>query len=199
MKSREGTVVDADDLIEEVIAEARKHAEERGEIAELPREAQDDIVRKIGMAALKFFIIKVNPRKRMTFDPSESVDMQGQTGPYVQNAYVRIQSVLRKADACEADRATAYSALQEGERELVKQLYQYPEIIETAAREYDPSHVANYAYNLARAFHKFYHDYPILKAESEEARAFRLELSRMVARVLADAMDLLGIEMPDRM
>ncbi len=199
MKSREGTVVDADDLIEEVIAEARKHAEERGEIAELPREEQDDIVRKIGMAALKFFIIKVNPRKRMTFDPSESVDMQGQTGPYVQNAYVRIQSVLRKVDTWDAALASAYTALQEGERELVKQVYQYPEIIETAAREYDPSHVANYAYNLARAFHKFYHDYPILKAESEEARAFRLELSRMVARVLADAMDLLGIEMPDRM
>ncbi len=199
MKSREGTVVDADDLIEEVVEEARQHAAERGEIAELPAEQQEDIVRKIGMAALKFFIIKVNPRKRMTFDPAESVDMQGQTGPYVQNAYVRIRSVLRKAADYEAKHAADYETLQPGERELVKLLYQYPEVVATAAREYDPSHVANYAYNLARAFHKFYHDYPILKAESEAARAFRLELSRMVARVLEQAMHLLGIEMPERM
>ncbi len=199
MKSREGTVVDADDLIEEVIEEARRHARARGEIAELPAEQQEAIVRQIGMAALKFFIIKVNPRKRMTFDPGESVDMQGQTGPYVQNAYVRIRSVLRKAGDYAAARAAEYASLQEGERALVKSLYQYPEVVAAAAREYDPSLVANYAYQLARAYHKFYHDYPILKAESEPAKAFRLELSRMVARVLAQAMALLGIEMPERM
>ncbi|RMG86736.1 MAG: arginine--tRNA ligase [Bacteroidetes bacterium] len=200
MKTREGTVVDADDLIDEVIEESRKNAKERGEIHELPAEAQEDIIRKIGMAALKYFIIKVHPKKRMVFDPKESVDLQGQTGPYIQNAYVRIQSVLRKGGA-ETDLALAagYVTPETLEKDILNQIYQYPDLVLAAARDYDPSAIANYSYNLAKTFHRFYHDHSILKAESEPAKAFRLQLAEMVARVLASAMDLLGIEMPDRM
>ncbi|RMF28665.1 MAG: arginine--tRNA ligase, partial [Bacteroidetes bacterium] len=174
MKSREGTVVDADDLIEEVIAEARKNAQERGELAGLSPEEQEAIIRKIGLAALKFFIIKVQPRRRMIFNPEESVDLQGQTGPYIQNAYVRIRSVLRKAGEQDLGPAKSYAPLQEQEKLLVQLLFQYPETLQAAAQEYDPSHLANYCYNLAKAYHKFYHDHPILQAESEPARAFRL-------------------------
>ena len=198
MKSREGTVVDADDLVEEVIAEARKNIEERGELTEMDKEELDDILRKIGLAALKFFIIKVSPKKRMTFNPQESVDMQGQTGPYVQNAYVRIQSILRKAGNTSRN-FNGYTNIQSGEKELLAQVYTFPNVVISAAESYDPSEMANYCYNLARAFHKFYHDYPMLRAESEEAKAFRLELSRTVANVLESGMEMLGIEMPERM
>lgn len=201
MKSREGTVVDADDLMEEVIAEARAGSQERGSLADLPLEEQESIVRRIGLAALKFHIIKVTPRKSMVFDPTESVDLQGQTGPYIQNAYVRIRSVLRKAeeDGISGSALQEYTVLQEQEKELIRSLYEFPDLVARAAAEYDPSHVAGYAYNLAKAFHKFYHDHSILRAESEAAKAFRLQLSRMVAQVLQTAMDLIGIEMPEKM
>lgn len=200
MKTREGTVVDADDLIAEVIEESRQNAKERGELSELTKEEQEDIIRNIGLAALKFFIIKVHPKKRMTFDPKESVDLQGQTGPYVQNAYVRIQSVLRKAsDNIEWEKSKSYSNYETLEKDLLNQIYQYPELVKSAAEDYDPSSIANFCYNLAKTFHKFYHDHSILKAESEEAKVFRLKLAKMVARVLEAGMDLLGIEMPERM
>jgi len=200
MKSREGTVVDADDLIAEVIAEARKNAEERGELSELTPEQQEDVLRKIGLAALKFFIVKVQPQKRMVFNPAESVDMQGQTGPYVQNAFVRIQSILRKGGAeVDVSLATNYPKLETAEKDLIALLYQYPEIVQQAADEYDSSTVANYCYDLAKAFHKFYHDYSILRAETDAAKAFRLQLAKAVAKVLEHGMDLLGIEMPERM
>jgi arginyl-tRNA synthetase len=201
MKSREGTVVDADDLMEEVIAEARAGSQERGSLADLSPEEQESIVRRIGLAALKFHIIKVTPRKSMVFDPSESVDLQGQTGPYIQNAYVRIRSVLRKAeeDGIVGSASEEYLVLQEQEKELIRSLYEFPDLVARAAAEYDPSHIAGYAYNLAKSFHKFYHDHSILRAESEAAKAFRLQLSRMVAQVLKAAMDLIGIEMPEKM
>ncbi len=200
MKSREGTVVDADDLIAEVTEEARKNSQERGTLTELPPEAQEAIIQQIGLAALKFFIIKVQPRKRMTFDPKESVDLQGQTGPYIQNAYVRIQSILRKAAQQDppAD-PKAYGPLEEQERKLLGMVYQFPQQIEEAAANYDPSVIANFCYNLAKAYHRYYHDHAILKAESEAARAFRLQLSTAVAQVLRFGMDLLGIELPNRM
>ncbi|MEK7256053.1 MAG: arginine--tRNA ligase, partial [Bacteroidota bacterium] len=194
MKSREGTVVDADDLVAEVTAEATETAKERGEIADLTRQEQDEIIRKIALAALKFHIIKVHPKKRMMFDPKESVDLQGQTGPYVQNAYVRIRSVLRKADigilgySDIARLASGYGKLATQEKDLVSQLYRFPEVISTAAAEFDPSTIANYCYDLAKAFHKFYTDYSILKAESEEAKAFRLALSTSIANVLRTGM-----------
>ncbi len=199
MKSREGTVVDADDLIAEVIQEARKNTEERDAISELPKEEQEAIIRQIGLAALKFFIIKVHPQKRMTFDPRESVDMQGQTGPYVQNAYVRVRSVLRKAGEQDLSAASGYRQLQPQEKEILGQLYAFPGLVLAAAEEYDPSSIANFCYDLAKAYHRFYHDLSILSADSPAAVAFRLQLSRAVANVLRHGMQLLGIEVPERM
>lgn len=199
MKSREGTVVDADDLVAEVIAEAKANSQERGTLSDVSEEEQADIMRKIGLAALKFFIIKVQPKKRMTFDPKESVDMQGQTGPYVQNAYVRIQSVLRKAGEWDAAPAKNYKALETIEKDIIAQLYAFPDLILQAAEAYDPSAVANYCYNLAKLYHKFYHDHSILNADTEQAKAFRLMLSTALANVLHTGMDLLGIEMPEKM
>ncbi len=205
MKSREGTVVDADDLVAEVIEEARMASVERGETAELSKGEQEDIIRKIGLAALKYHIIKVSPKKRMVFDPKESVDLQGQTGPNIQYAYVRVSSVVRKAHAMGLEKkvwqgqAVDYKKLHEIEKQLIGQLYRFPEVIETAAKEYDPSAIANYNYDLAKGFHKFFSELSILKAETEEARAFRLELCQAIANVLKTGMDLLGIEMPERM
>ena len=199
MKSREGTVVDADDLMLKVIDEARVNSQERGVTVDLTKEEQDEIVRKIGLAALKFFIIKVNPKKRMVFDPKESVDMQGQTGPYVQYAYVRIQGVLRKAGEVSFDGALNYEKLEKLEKDILSQLYAFPNLISEAANGYDPSVIANYCYNLSRTFHKFFHDHPILKAETEEARAFRLMLCVAIGHVLKKGMELLGVEMLNKM
>lgn len=190
MKSREGTVIDADDLMAEVIGEARQAAKDRDM-------TDQDIIRRIGMAALKFFIIKVDPRKRMTFDPKASVDLHGQTGPYIQNAYVRIQSILRRAPNVEQSHE-GY-VLNEDEKLLLNMLGQCPQIIDAAAREYSPAHIANYAYALAKEYHRYYHDVKVLQAESEEAKAFRLMLIRLIGNVLQQTMDLLGIEMPDKM
>ena len=199
MKSREGTVVDADDLIAEVVLEARKNSEERGVLADLTDAERSEIIRKIGLAALKYFIIKVQPQKRMTFDPKESVDMQGQTGPYIQNAFVRIQSVLRKAGDFDANIAKNYIEFVLEEREIIQQLYQYPSVIEESALQYDPSAIANYAYALAKNYHRFYHEHSILKADDLAVRSFRLCMSKAVGSVLNHSMNLLGIEMPDKM
>ena len=199
MKSREGTVVDADDLLAEVVREARENTLERENIAGLPETEQEEVIRKIALAALKFFLIKVHPKKRMIFDPKESVDLQGQTGPYVQNAYVRVQSVLRKIESEDLSAASAHEPLNADERDLIGQIYQFPGIIQEAAREYDPSAIANYCFTLAKSYHRFYHEHSILRAENEAARAFRLQLSMAVAHVLRNGMDLLGIDMPERM
>ena len=199
MKSREGTVVDADDLIAEVVLEARKNSEERGVLADLTDAERSEIIRKIGLAALKYFIIKVQPQKRMTFDPKESVDMQGQTGPYIQNAFVRIQSVLRKAGDFDATIAGNYFEFVLEEREIIQQLYQYPNVIEESALQYDPSAIANFAYALAKNYHRFYHEHSILKADDLAVRSFRLCMSKAVGSVLNHSMNLLGIEMPDKM
>ena len=192
-------MVDADDLIAEVIAEATAAAHERGEIAALPQAEQDDMIRKIALAALKFHIIKVGPQKRMVFDPKESVDLQGQTGPFIQYAYVRISSVLRKAGDADTSAAANYQKLEALEKELAGQLYRFPELVVNAAETYDPSLVANYCYDLAKNFHRFFTEHSILRAESEEAKAFRLQLSKAIANVLKTGMGLLGIEMPERM
>ena len=190
MKSREGTVVDADDLIADVIQEAAHAASER--------EVTDPaIIRKIGMSALKYFIIKVDPRKRMTFDPKASVDLQGQTGPYIQNAYVRIQSILRKVEGKNGD-VTGYKP-NEDEKMLLNMLTQCRQVIQSAAQEYNPSLIANYAYSLSKEYHRYYHEVKVLQAETEEAKHFRLALIQLIADVIQNTMDLLGIEMPDRM
>ncbi len=190
MKSREGTVIDADDIMMDVIEEA--------EIAASAREVTDpEIIRRIGMAALKFFIIKVDARKRMTFDPKASVDLQGQTGPYIQNAYVRIQSILRKATEVTGN-YEGY-VLNEDEKMLLNYLSQCRQVIDAAAKEYNPALVANYAYALAKEYHRYYHDVKVLQAETGSARAFRLILIRLISDVLEHTMDLLGIEMQERM
>ncbi len=199
MKSREGTVVDADDLMDEVIAEARQASAERDTTAGLSAAEQESIIEQIGLAALKYYIIRVSPQKRMTFNPAESVDLQGQTGPYIQNAYVRIQSVLRKAGAIEPTQAGDYPALAEAEKTIAHQLYGFPELIQQAATNYDPSLVASYCYDLAKNYHQFYQQHSILNAESEAGRDFRLVLSRAVANSLQLGMHLLGVEMPERM
>lgn len=190
MKSREGTVVDADDLLTEVVTEADAAARDRGN-------PDPEMIRRIGLAALKYFIIKVDPKKRMIFDPKASVDLQGQTGPYIQNAFVRIHSILRKAQAGPADFA-AYAPLVD-EKLLLNILGQARQVVSDAARDYNPSLVANYAYALAKEYHRYYHDVKVLQAESGEAMAFRLRLIRVIADRLAAMLDLLGIEMPDRM
>lgn len=199
MKSREGTVVDADDLISEVIDEATAMSEERGELAMLDIDKRKKILEQIGLGALKYFMIKVQPQKRMVFDPKESVDMQGQTGPYIQNAYVRIQSVLRKSGDLLTQSQSKYDQLEDQEKTLIKNIMQYPDIVKEAGINFDPSSIANFAYQLAKDYHRFYHDIRILNAESEAAKIFRVTLSQKVGEVLQHAFDLLGIEMPERM
>ncbi|MCL4136880.1 UNVERIFIED_CONTAM: hypothetical protein GTU68_015247 [Idotea baltica] len=200
MKSREGTVVDADELIAEVKAEAATSTLERGILSDLTPMEIDDINTKIALGALKFFILKVQAKKRMTFNPKESVDLQGQTGPYIQNAYVRIQSIKRKnTDQNNDHTISEYTALNNLEIGLIRSLSQYPDVITSAADKYDPAEIANYAYRLAKDYHRFYHDCQILKAPEPGAKAFRLLLSDQVGYVLEDALGLLGIDVPKQM
>lgn len=201
MKSREGRVVDADDLVAEVINEARKLAMDRGEQETLEVQEAEDLYRIVGLAALKYHILKVQPRKWMVFDPAESVDLVGQTGPYIQYACVRIGGILRRAQRENVDftLSTTYLGLEPQERELLQLLHQYPDIIEEAASNYDPSHLASYCYALAKAYSKFWSDISVFSADSEAAKAFRLHLSQSVGQVLHNGLDLLGIEVPKRM
>ncbi len=200
MKSREGTVVDADDLMAEVIKEASDAATEIGALAGIPKEEQEEIFRQIGLAALKFFIIKVNPKKSMIFNPAESVDMQGQTGPYVQNAGVRCRSILRKLGEYDKGLIAQYSDIKEPEKELLQLIHSYPEVVRDAAEDYDPSHVANYCYALAKNFHKFFNSgLSVIRAETEDAKSFRAALTESTLNTLASSMDLLGIDIPERM
>jgi len=203
MKSREGTVVDADDLIAEVVQIAATNVQERDGMTSLSLKDQEESVRRIGMAALKYQLLKVNPKKRMVFNPEESVDLQGHTGPYIQNAFVRIKSILRKLDESDDFDSEGsiddYFYLKDQERELLKLLLSYREVIERAASDCDPAHLANFAYQLARTYHRFYHEHHIIRAESDAAKAFRVKLSGVVASALEDSMFLLGIEMPERM
>ena len=201
MKTREGTVVDADDLVQEVTRIATEQSAERGEIENFDPAEQKELMRLIGMGALKFFIIKVHPKKKMIFNPEESVDMQGQTGPYVQYSYVRINKLLQRAELenINLDQHAGYNNIQPQEKELLLALHQYPSVVREAAEAFDPSLIANFSYALAKAYHRFWHDVKIFQAESGEAKAFRLALSKSVGQVLQHAMNLLGIEMPARM
>ncbi len=194
MKSREGTVVDADDLMDEVIQEARIAAQERSEEA-----VDDENIQNVGLSALKFFILKVSPKKTIVFDPKASVDLQGHTGPYIQNAYVRIQSILRKSGMLDMSLTGEYTEFQDAEKHILVALHEYPRIIQAAGAAYDPAIVANFCYDLAKLYHKFYHDCRILTAESDAAKSFRLNLSQLTAHALKNGCSLLGIEMPERM
>ncbi|HON01758.1 MAG: Arginine--tRNA ligase [Bacteroidetes bacterium ADurb.BinA395] len=202
MKSREGTVVDADDLIDEMLRTARETSEELGKLDGCSPEEVENIVRMVALGALKYFILKVDPRKNMTFNPKESIDFNGNTGPFIQYTHARIRSVLRKAQ----EQSISYGKLNnlnlsisEKERYLVQLLTEFPLMVKEAGDEFNPALIANFLYELVKEYNQFYHDYSILKEENTDLRNFRLVLSSAVADVIKDGMALLGIEVPERM
>ena len=202
MKSREGTVVDADDLIDEMIDTAREISKELGKLDECSPEETEEIVTMIGMGALKYFILKVDPKKNMTFDPKESIDFDGNTGPFIQYTHARIKSVLRKAakQGIEIPKKLDTSVLlSEKEKGLVQLLADFANIVKQAGEEYNISLIANYVYDLAKEYNQFYHDFPILREENTALRDFRLLLSKNIASIIKRGMLLLGIEVPERM
>ena len=202
MKSREGTVVDADDLMEEMVSAARRTSEELGKFADMTENERNDIARIVGMGALKYFILKVDARKNMLFNPEESIDFNGNTGPFIQYTYARIRSIMRKA---EAEGIVLPSVLphtlplNEKEVQLIQKLNSFETMVEQAGKDYSPSGIANYCYELTKDFNQFYHDYSILNAESAEAKTLRLVLAKNVAKTIKNGMQLLGIEVPERM
>ncbi len=202
MKSREGTVVDADDLMEEMVSAARRTSEELGKFADMTENERNEIARIVGMGALKYFILKVDARKNMLFNPEESIDFNGNTGPFIQYTYARIRSIMRKA---EAEGIVLPSVLphtlplNEKEVQLIQKLNSFETVVEQAGKDYSPSGIANYCYELTKDFNQFYHDYSILNAESAEAKTLRLALAKNVAKTIKNGMQLLGIEVPERM
>lgn len=198
MKSREGTVVDADDLIADMSATAREISEELGKIEDFSEEEKEELYHTIGMGALKYYILKVDPKKGILFDPKESVDFQGNTGPFIQYTYARIQSILRKAPQMEEQDVMSVD-LHEKEKELLKQLQAFPETLQQAAGNYSPALVANYTYDLVKEFNSFYQNVTILGAEDIREKYFRVQLSTAVAAVIKTAFSLLGISVPERM
>ena len=208
MKSREGTVVDADDLITEMTTTAQDISQDLGKLEGYTKEEKQDIYKIIGLGALKYFILKVDPKKRILFDPKESVDFQGNTGPFIQYTYARIQAILRKADFDTNVTLSASTALSTGssevsmqpkEKELIKQLELFPEVIQQAAANHSPALVANYTYDLVKEFNSFYQNVSILGADTQNEKIFRVQLANSVAQTIKNAFNLLGIEVPERM
>ena len=202
MKSREGTVVDADDLMEEMIATAKETSQELGKLDGLTQEEADDIARIVGLGALKYFILKVDARKNMTFNPKESIDFNGNTGPFIQYTYARIQSVLRKAaesGIVVPGQIPAGIELSEKEEGLIQMVADFAAFVKQAGEDYSPSIIANYTYDLVKEYNQFYHDFSILREENEAVKVFRIALSANVAKVVRLGMSLLGIEVPSRM
>ena len=202
MKSREGTVVDADDLMEEMISTAKETSQELGKLDGLTQEEADDIARIVGLGALKYFILKVDARKNMTFNPKESIDFNGNTGPFIQYTYARIQSVLRKAAESGIvipEQIPAGIELSEKEEGLIQMVADYAAVVKQAGEDYSPSIIANYTYDLVKEYNQFYHDFSILREENEAVKVFRIALSANVAKVVRLGMNLLGIEVPSRM
>jgi arginyl-tRNA synthetase len=202
MKSREGTIVDADDLIEEMQMTAREVSLELGKLSDFSDDEKEDIFRKIGLGALKYYILKVDPKKNMTFNPSESIDFNGNTGPFIQYTYTRIKSVFRKAEQLGINTEhVSFSGTKTGpkEIELIKLLRKFSETVSAAALGYSPALIANYCYDLSREYNQFYHDFSILGEADEEIRNFRLALSKVTSEIIYTGMWLLGIEMPERM
>ena len=202
MKSREGTVVDADDLMEEMISTAKETSQELGKLDGLTQEEADDIARIVGLGALKYFILKVDARKNMTFNPKESIDFNGNTGPFIQYTYARIQSVLRKAAESGIvipEQIPAGIELSEKEEGLIQMVADFAAVVKQAGEDYSPSIIANYTYDLVKEYNQFYHDYSILREENEAVKIFRIALSANVAKVVRLGMGLLGIEVPSRM
>jgi arginyl-tRNA synthetase len=202
MKSREGTVVDADDLMDEMISTAKAMANELGKLEGLTEKEKEDTYRIIGLGALKYFILKVDPVKNMVFDPRESVDFNGNTGPFIQYTYARIQSVFRKASELKIDFTKELSngiAISSKEKGILSLLYDFPSVVSEAGNNYSPALIANYIYELVKEYNQFYHDFSILKETNTELRNFRLTLSEMVGIVIKNGMNFLGIEVPERM
>lgn len=201
MKSREGTVVDADDLIEEMVHTARTTSEELGKLDGYTKDEAEDVYRKVALGALKYFILKVDPKKTMMFNPKESIDFNGNTGPFIQYTYTRIKSVLRKAEEAgiKIVPGDIHTILTEKEQNLVKLIAKLPAVVKEAGDNYSPALIGNYAYELAKEFNQFYHDYSILKEENEQVRNLRLLLAQQCSVAIQNAMGMLGIEMPERM
>ncbi len=199
MKSREGTVVDADDLMQLMVEDAYKTSMELGKFDDMTEEERREIARIVGMGALKYFILKVDARKNMLFNPEESIDFNGNTGPFIQYTYARIRSILRKAQSNPSLPDTPAAGLSEKEVELIQKMSEFGAAVEQAGKDYSPSGIANYCYELTKVFNQFYHDYSILNEPDEEKRAIRLVLARNVAKIIKSGMGLLGIEVPERM
>ena len=196
MKSREGTVVDADDLMEEMVQVAQELSQELGKLEGYSDQQKEQLYRVIGLGALKYYILKVDPKKKIAFNPQESIDFQGNTGPFIQYTYARIQSILRRAENCELPKSVS---LHPKEKELIKLLSLFPEVIQNAADTYSPALIANYVYDLVKEFNSFYQNVSILGEEDTDKRSLRVHLSRKVGEVIATGFDLLGIEVPERM
>ncbi|MBR6375972.1 MAG: arginine--tRNA ligase [Alloprevotella sp.] len=202
MKSREGTVVDADDLMAEMVSQARRTVDEAGKFDDMPESERAEVARIVGLGALKYFLLKVDARKNMMFNPEESIDFNGNTGPFIQYTYARIRSLMRKAEekgysinAIDTDAI----CLSQKEQELIQHTAEFADVVGQAAADYSPSSVANYCYELTKEFNQFYHDFSIMREENEAQRNFRLLLSKNVAKVVREGMGILGIEMPERM
>ena len=199
MKSREGTVVDADDLMELMVSDAYKTSMELGKFDDMTEEERREIARIVGMGALKYFILKVDARKNMLFNPEESIDFNGNTGPFIQYTYARIRSILRKADNQNSQFSILNPQLSDKEIELIQKMSEYGAAVEQAGKDYSPSGIANYCYELTKVFNQFYHDYSILNEEDEQKRQVRLVIARNVGKIIKNSMALLGIEVPERM
>ncbi len=202
MKSREGTVVDADDLIQEMADTAEEISKELGKLEDYSEDEKKALYKTIGLGALKYYILKVDPKRRILFDPKESIDFQGNTGPFIQYTYARIQSILRKADTNGVIASTTISdqiVLHEKEKQLLKQLVQFPVVIQNAADQHSPALIANYTYDLVKDFNSFYQNVSILGADTDEEKSFRVALSKTVSQTIKNAFRVLGIEVPERM
>jgi arginyl-tRNA synthetase len=205
MKSREGTVVDADDITDEMIATAEKHTKELGKVKDFTQTELKDLYETLGLGAMKFYLLRVDPKKRMIFNPEESIDFHGFTGPFIQYTYARIQSILRKIGTVNNEHLDSYwETINNGnllplERQLILFLEKYDNTVTQAAEELNPSVIANYAFHLAKAFNSFYAEYSVANAESEEKKILRVHISVMTATVIKSTLELLGIKVPDRM
>jgi arginyl-tRNA synthetase len=198
MKSREGTVVDADDLMAEVVEKATEMTKERGHLEGMSDIDREQLYYQIGMGGLKYYLLKVDPKKRILFNPEESVDFAGNTGPFIQYTFARIQSILRKADF-DYEVGVASIALHPKEKELLKWMQMFPEVIQNAAQQHSPALVANYTYELVKEYNSFYQSVPILPEEDLQLKTFRVQLSQKVGEIIKSAFNLLGIEVPERM
>ena len=202
MKSREGTVVDADELVAEMVRQARQTSDEAGKFADMDEAEKQEVARIVGMGALKYFLLKVDARKNMLFNPEESIDFNGNTGPFIQYTYARIRSILRKAQDAGIvipETLDANVVLSTKEEEIIQHVAEFAQVVKTAGVDYSPSTIANYCYELVKEYNQFYHEFSILREEDEAKKVFRLVLSKNVAKVIRLGMSLLGIEMPERM